>query len=39
LAQAALMLVARSPELFARPSRIIAGIPASTLYPVPAVDV
>lgn len=34
LAQAALMLVARSPELFARTTRIIAGIPASTLYPV-----
>ena len=34
LAQAALQLVARSPELFARPSRTIAGIPAGTLYPV-----
>lgn len=34
LARAALLLVARSPRLFARPSRAVAGIPNSTLYPV-----
>jgi helicase len=28
------MLVARSPELFARPRRVIAGIPAATMDPV-----
>jgi helicase len=34
LARAALLLVARSPALFARPARMIAGVPANTLFPV-----
>jgi helicase len=34
LAAAALLLVARSPELFARTSRVIAGLPSTTLFPV-----
>jgi len=34
LARAALLLVARSPELFARTGRMIVGLPATTLFPV-----
>jgi helicase len=34
LAQAALQLVARSPELFARPNRATAGLPNGTLFPI-----
>lgn len=34
LARAALLLVAHSPELFARPARAIAGLPSNTLFPI-----
>ncbi|NRQ34593.1 DEAD/DEAH box helicase [Nonomuraea sp. NN258] len=34
LAQAALLLVAHSPELFVRGSRVVAGLPSSTIFPI-----
>ncbi|OLR93100.1 DEAD/DEAH box helicase [Actinokineospora bangkokensis] len=34
LAKAALLLVAHSPQLFARGGRVVAGLPQSTLFPV-----